>query len=347
MPENGFIDESNYCSDWLKTRWTWPAYKSDAFYKRLQAEKLTLKKFQLFQMYVNAVRTGLIVDDKWTGSSVELNDVWLSRDFSVDEQIRVRFAELFEQISWVISDAQADAARALTKEETGEYVLNFIQETRTAGLSGDVVTVEPFADVSGIEGLRPVDQMDAWVPTLLNFSGPFVQAVTANKLPQVWVKSGARAVYYPGRKLIVVPGLTGKHFPHIVHAACHFFETIGVVSDAVTMMRNSHAYPGTLHMIRGGLYALRGPWVDQYDGAVLGHNVETMEKWYHEGREFSAGEIASLFDDKHTEYFAMAAQRIARGDLIDIADMWSRHPAQLLTYMCIAAGNMMENPYAV
>lgn len=343
----GWIDETGTNADWMRLKWQFPPYKSKAFIDELEEIGMSLEQFKTLSVYAAAVRSGLIVDDEWTGREFKLGNPFIDTGYTLEEQFSLRIAELFHVISAELSRAQADAARALTKLETGEYLLNFLRDLATDTVILNEIEIDPAADISGLDGIVSVNQQEAWGSVLLNYSASFISAAVEHRFPQIWVKRGARAVYYPKRRLIVVPGVYNTHFSLLAHATAHYLETLGHIAGITSILRNQYAYSGTLHMVRNGLFALRGPWVDPMDGAVRGHANDTMEGWYSEGREFSNGEINSLFDDKHTEYFAMIAQRVASGDPMVLADVWSKHPAQLLLYMTIAAGNFMEQPNAV
>lgn len=344
---NGLIDLQNSSSDWLKNRWTWPEYKSKEFYKRLEAEGVTLREFQTWQTYISAVRDGLIIDDEWTGIRVDWGNQWMIDEFDLETQLVFRTEQLFENILQALAEAQAFANRALTKEETGIYLLNIIAQNTAEAVDSSRITVVPAEDVTGIDGLESVDQGDAWASVLLGYSAGLVNRIVENKLPQIWVKKGARAVYIEKRNLIIVPGVEGQFYPLLAHAAAHYIESLGKNLEAAEIARNSAAMPGTLHMIRPGLYALRGPWLDQQDGALRGYKAGVIEKWYDERKLFSEEEIFSTFTGKPTEFLSMTAQRIARADSIEIASIWTRMPMQLLTFMAVSRGNFMEKPDGV
>lgn len=59
------IDESPLNRDWTKSEWTRPAYKTDAFFKSIADDKLSLTEFKQSAMYLRAVRDGAIVNDRW------------------------------------------------------------------------------------------------------------------------------------------------------------------------------------------------------------------------------------------------------------------------------------------
>lgn len=343
----GLIDFPNNSADWLKDQWTWPEYKSKAFYDRLETAGVKLREFQTWQIYIGAVRDGLIIDDEWSGIRADWNNQWLDDEFDLETQLAFRSDHIFESIGQILAEAQAEANRALTQEETGAYLLDFIYQNTAESVDSANINITPAADITGIEGLETVNQLDAWASVLLGYSAGLVDRILEEKLPQIWVKKGARAVYYPQRKLIVVPGVEGGHYPLLAHAAAHYIEGIGHNLFATELTRNTNVIPGTLHMIRPGLFSLRGPWLDQQDGALRGHDTEQLQKWYEERRSFSEDEIFKLFSGKPTEFLSMMAQRIARGDEVEMANVWVRTPAQLLTFLAIARGNFMEAPDVV
>lgn len=341
------LDNSEMNSDWPRAKWTWPKYKSKAFYDKLEKEGLTIKRFQGLQMYIQAVRNGLIIDDEWTGIQQDWSSQWMVNDFVLSDQVVFRSEHIFGEINWSLSNAQAEANRALTVEETGQYLIDYLNTNTTGGVGSDKVKVSIAADISGIQGLEKANQIDAWASILLLYSERMVRRITSAPLPQIWIKRGARAVYYPKRNLIVTPGVSGANYPLMVHAASHYVETLGLNMFVIEQVRNAFAIPGTLHMVRRGLYSLRGPWLDQQDGVLRGYDTEQLEQWYMDRKAFTSSEIESRFVGKPTEYFAMMAQRVANGDEIEIANLWSKHPAQLLLYVAIIRGNFMEAPDAI
>ena len=62
------IDYYDLNTDWIKTKWSLPAYKSKAFFDYLEATKNTLDRFKKQQVYLAATESGLIVDDEWTNN---------------------------------------------------------------------------------------------------------------------------------------------------------------------------------------------------------------------------------------------------------------------------------------
>lgn len=339
------IDNSDRNGDWMRASWDLSPYMSAAFMEEIEQAGVSIDEFRNMPMYIMAVQRGMIVDDEWTGAMFDISYPWLVADVDVATQFRYRIESIFQALNEELSSAQADAGRALSKRETGEYLLNRISELSTESVFIDEI-VTNMADVSGFDSLKATDQQEAWGQILLNYSGLFVRRILSIRLPQIWIKPGARATYYPNRNVIITPGLYGNHFNQLAHVAAHYIETIDKIGEVVSHVRNSFATPGTLHMIRNGLYALRGPWVDPFDGAIRGHDA-SISDWYDNQREFSFGEISAMFNDHHTEYFAMIAERVARGNPLEIADVWSRHPVQLLTYMAISAGHFMDEPHDI
>lgn len=343
----GEIDTYDANVDWLHTGWDdWPPYRSAKFYKRIEEEEIDLDTFKLWPIYLDAVSNGLIVDDEWTGAEVYWGEWWLRDDLKIATQIDYRLLHLREEVIGILADAQSEARRALTAAETGAHLLDFMHNRSLDSMEEDALKIS-HANVGGIEGLVPVDQASTWFGVLSNYSARLFRHIQEKEiaLPQIWQKRGARAVYYPRRRLIVVPAITTLTTSQVAHAAAHFIETLGVNGEAIDTQRNRTAFPSMpLHMIRHGLYALRGPWVDQHDGALRGHDPEKLEDWYLNQREFSAGEIRNIFSGRPTEFMAMMAQRVARADPVEIADVWARVPDQLLFYISLSDGNYLEEP---
>ena len=63
------VDADPRNADWVRFRWAFSAYKSKAFERELEAQGLTLARFKRMPVYAEAVRRGLIKDDKWVGRS--------------------------------------------------------------------------------------------------------------------------------------------------------------------------------------------------------------------------------------------------------------------------------------
>jgi hypothetical protein len=59
------IDDNIFNADWVKYTWDLPPYKSNEF-NRLG---IVLSDFRKLPIYLFAVESGLIVNDKWIGSS--------------------------------------------------------------------------------------------------------------------------------------------------------------------------------------------------------------------------------------------------------------------------------------
>jgi hypothetical protein len=336
----GEIDYYEAGADWLKTRWSLPPYRTSAFFSEIEETGLTLAMFQKRQMYLSAVRTGLIVDDKWTGRVIEWGDPWL-RDMDFQAQMDLRFEHARGEMIGRLADAQGEANRALTKGETGLYLIDYLDDIAVSSVDESDINVGQ-ADTSGIEDLRPTEQGPAWFAVMSVYSSFMSMHLAELELPQIWEKKGARAVYYPERNLIVVPTISPSTVPQLVHAGAHYIETLGRNLEAVDMARNALAMPGTLHMIRPGLYSLRGPWIDQHDGALRGYDQEWLTDKYENRRIFTRKEISRFFTGRPTEYLAMMAQRVARRDPVEIATLWSRVPDQILLYVTLAKGNYME-----
>ncbi len=337
----GEIDYYEENADWLHMGWTLPPYRTPKFFAALGDMGLTLAEFQEYQMYLEAVRSGLIVDEEWTGQFVEWDEPWLRVGVDLEAQMTVRFGRVQAEIIGRLADAQGEAKRALTQEETGLYLLDFLDDTTVSMVDLSFINVGQ-ADTDGIDGLQRVEQDSAWSAAMVGYSSFFSMHVAKLELPQIWQKPGARAVYYPKRNLIVVPHISVSSGPQLAHAAAHYFETLGRNAEAIVTARNALALPGALHMVRPGLYALRGPWLDQHDGVLRGHDSEWLAKQYTDRRFFTSKEISHLFTGRPTEYLAMMAQRVIRRDPVEIATLWSRIPDQLLLYVTLASGNYME-----
>lgn len=331
-------------ADWLRHGWTWPPYKSRTFYNRLEKRGMTLDEFKLLQIYQTAVRDAKIIDDEWTGLDIDWSQPWLRAELDLETQIEFRKGHIREELIGVLADAQEEARRALTKYETGRYLLDYIFDHTLDGMGDKQLKLSP-SDISGIDGLQKTNQAEAWFSVLQHYSVYLFRHITGGgiALPQIWAKPRARAVYYPKRRLIVTPPLTARSLPQLSHAAAHFIETLDTHGEAIDIQRARMALPdSTLHLIRPGLYALRGPWLDQHDGALREHDLEKLEQWYLDRREFTEGEIRTKFSGRPTEFLAMMAQRVARQDPIEIADAWTRVPDQLLFYMSLSDGNYLE-----
>ena len=336
-----FIDWYDENADWLRTKWKLAPYKSEKFFKQLQDRAMTLMAFKTTQAYLSALESRLIVDDEWTGNEINWGPQSLRKGIELETQIDSRMEHVRDTITDNIADAQAEAGRTLTKEEIGLYVINYFDMSSTDGMDEQQIKIGD-ADVSGMEGLIQQDQGRMWFTALKGYTPNANQTILKNELPQIWVKPGARAVYYPKRNLIVVPHISIRTQPQLTHAAAHYVETLGENSHAIEIVRNNLAYGGTLHLIRPGLFALRGPWVDPFDGALRGHTYVWLEKQYEERREFTKGEINNLFTGQHTEFFASMAQRFTRRDPVEIATVWTNAPEQILLYFTVAAGNYLE-----
>ncbi len=338
----GDIDYYEDNADWLHLEWSFAPYKSEEFYKQLKDLGATIDEFKRWQVYLHSVRIGLIVDDEWTGKTVDLHEPWLRDGVELATQMDVRAERVRMEIISRLADAQGEAGRTLTQEETGLYLLDYLDDKTVDMLDGRWINVGD-ADTSGIDELQKVAQDSAWFAVLSGYSSFVAHHIAKIELPQIWMKPGARAVYYPKRNLIVVPNISLSSFPQVAHAAAHFIETLGRNQEAATIARNRLALPGTLHMIRPGLYGLRGPWLDQHDGALRGHDVEWLAEQYTSRRMFTAKEISYFFQKRPTEYLAMMAQRVIRRDPVELAAVWTRNPEQLLFYVSLASGNFLES----
>lgn len=338
--EDNFIDWYDENADWLRTKWKFAPYKSEKFFKQLQDVTMTLAAFKTTQMYFNAINNGLIVDDEWTGIENNWRDVSLLDGVDIKTQIGFRMEHIRDLIINNISDAQAEAGRALTKEEIGLYIIEYFDLSTTTSIDAERIEIGD-ADVSGMQ-LIPQNQRQLWFLALRGYSSYAVDIILENKLPQIWAKQGARAVYYPKRNLIVVPHVSIRTQPQVSHAVAHYIETLGQNGHAIEIVRNNLAYGGTLHLIRQGLFALRGPWIDPFDGALYGHTNVWFEKQYQEGKEFTKDEINKLFTGQQTEFFATIAQRFIKKDPVEIATVWTNAPEQILLYFSVAAGNFFE-----
>lgn len=62
-----FVDEFEANANWVKQSWELPDYKSDDFMELLKVCDLTLEEFSRLEVYRNAVRSGLIVNNEWVG----------------------------------------------------------------------------------------------------------------------------------------------------------------------------------------------------------------------------------------------------------------------------------------
>jgi len=336
----GEIDYYEANADWLHTKWTWPPYGTAKFQDSIALQEISIEKFKKLPAYLEAVKSGLIVSDEWTGVEVDWSEPWI-RGVDLEFQMRIRMDRQAEEIIGVLADAQGEANRILTQEETGLYLVEYIERNLADTVEEDGINVEP-ADVSGIDGLVRLDQGEVWSAVLMNYSSFMTMKLAQVRLPEIWQKPGARAVYYPERNLIVVPNVSTSSLPQVSHAASHFIETLGKNLDAADLSRNSLALPGTLHLVRPGLYSLRGPWIDQHDGVLRGYNKEWLEEQYVQRKYFTEKEIRRMFKGRPSEYLAMIAQRVSRKDPVELATQWSRNPEQLLFYLTLVSGNYME-----
>ncbi len=330
-------DENN---DWIKAGWTLPPYRSEVFNKYLEDSGTTIQEFKRMPVYAMAVSNGMIVDDEWVGRH-NWSVPYYNDDLDLETQLDIRIDKLRDEYVAIAADAQNEANRSLTQEEAGAFLLEFIRSHQTYGVDADDIVIEK-ADTAGIDGLSRADSVGLWAGALGVYSDPIVKYARLQALPEVWIKPGARATYYPKRNLVVVPHMSRQSFPQFVHAATHVIEQWGKNLEAVDTVRNRLALPGTLHMIRPGLFALRGPWLDQHDGALRGYDRAWLEQQYDARRSFTRNEIAHLFRGRPSEFLAMAAQRIARQDPLEIANQWARVPGQLLLFLAVSDGSFVE-----
>jgi hypothetical protein len=335
------LDSYQGNADWIQAMWNLPDYKSNSFYDHIQSAGMTLQGFKKTRAYQLAVSNGLIVDDEWTGMFINWGEQGLLQDLELPLQVEYRILHLREAILEHLADMQALAGRALSKEETGKVLLVFADEKRSQFIDHSWINIG-MADVAGIDDLVRIDQIDAWTDAFHFMSEYAWRQVAKHRLPQIWQKAGARATWYPNRNLIVVPSQSPLNRPQLVHACTHWLEMVDQVLPAVEHTRDKLVLPGTLHMIRNGLWGLRGPWLDQHDGALRQYDAEWLQKQYEIRREFSRAEIAHLFSGRPTEILAMMGQRFARADPIDISSVWARTPDQLLLYLSVMQGNFFE-----
>jgi hypothetical protein len=61
------VDADQRNADWIRFRWPFPAYKSKAFNRELEAQGITLAQFKRMPVYAEAVARGLIKKDEWVG----------------------------------------------------------------------------------------------------------------------------------------------------------------------------------------------------------------------------------------------------------------------------------------
>jgi hypothetical protein len=66
------IDEDLFNSDWLRSKWNLPPYKSKEFMNRLNRTKESLDQFRQLPVYKWAVINGLIKNDEWVGNINEM-----------------------------------------------------------------------------------------------------------------------------------------------------------------------------------------------------------------------------------------------------------------------------------
>jgi hypothetical protein len=327
-------------SDWLKSVWPLPPYGSKAFLEQLEESGTTIAQFKRMPVYTMAVANGVIVDDKWVGWH-DWGVPYYNDDVDLETQLDIRIGKLRDEFVAIAADAQNEANRSPTQEEAGAFLLEFIRSHQTAGIDADDIVIDK-ADTAGIDGLTRANSVNLWAGALGIYSDPLVKYARLQTLPEVWIKAGARATYYPKRNLVVVPHMSQQSFPQFVHAAAHVIERWGRNLDAIDTVRNRLALPGTLHMIRPDLFALRGPWLDQHDGALRGYDLAWLEQQYDARRSFTRKEIAHLFKGRPSEFLAMAAQRVARQDTIEIANLWARVPEQLLLFLAVSGGSFVE-----
>jgi hypothetical protein len=217
------------------------------------------------------------------------------------------------------------------------YISQYINDSTISMMdSADIIVGD--ADIGGIEGIMQLDQGLAWFTALSAYSSNMVDVLIGMGLPQIWSKRGARSTYYKDRNLIIIPELTRNGAQLLAHAVAHYVEHIGENLKAVEYVRNGMAFPGKLVMIRDGLYALDGPWLDMFDG-VLRHDTGRLESLYIQGYEFSEQEINKMFTGMPTEFFPMMAQRVIRRDPVELSALWARVKKQLLLYLTVSDGN--------
>ena len=335
------IDTYQENADWLQARWYLPPYKTGEFFEHIESAGMTLDGFKRTRVYQEAVSKGLIVEDEWTGLYFRWGDQSFLDGLSLDAQVEYRTLHLREELLEHFADMQDKAGRGLTSEETGNVILVFASRKRSTHVDQGWINTA-MANVAGIDGLVRIDQTDAWVDSFHFMSEFCWNQVAKLRLPQIWQKSDARAVWYPKRNLIVVPGQSRQNRPQLVHACTHWLEMQWSNLNAVEYVRNKLTLPGELHLIRDSLFGLRGSWLDQHDGALRGYDNDWLYEQYLNDREFSSAEIARMFSGRPTEFLAMIGQRFARADPIDIASVWSRAPDQLLLYLSIMQGNYIE-----
>lgn len=335
------MDDYQANADWVQAIWSLPDYKSSAFYEHIQSAGMSLEGFKKTRVYQLAVANGLIADDEWTGLYINWGNQGLLENFDVGLQVEYRVLHLREELLEHLADMQARAGRALSSEETGQAILVYANGKRTQFVDHKWVNVGP-ADITDFEGLVRIDQTDAWIDAFHFLSEFAWREVAKQTLPQIWQKVGARATWYRKKNLIVVPMQSRKNRPQLAHACTHWLETLGQTLHSVEHVRDKLVLPGTLHLIRDGLWGLRGPWLDQHDGALRMYDDEWLAEQYEKRREFSRAEISRLFSGRPTEFLAMMGQRFARADPIDISSVWARAPDQLLLYLSVLQGNYFE-----
>lgn len=67
-----YIDENLENSDWLKSKWNLPPYKSKEFMDVLNRDEGSLVQFRELPVYKWAVKNGLIKNDEWVGNINEM-----------------------------------------------------------------------------------------------------------------------------------------------------------------------------------------------------------------------------------------------------------------------------------
>ena len=341
----GSADCTNFAANWIKPIWPHdtPAYKTKEFDAWLESQGMTMDEFKQRDSYRKATWSGLIMNDEWTGIREWLGG-GTGKEFTFEQQVEIRLNRIRQTIQNDIITAQTLTGRALTKKELGQRIKFAAQIDFTIASSSIRVGS---ADVTGMSGLEDVDSESVWAMVLTRLNGFFVDELLAIDLPVVKLdKSATTAAYFPERNLIVIPPSTTPGWePAVVHVLSHHVDRMGRSMEAISMVRNRLVSTGPLHRIRPGLYALRGPWLDPYDGVIHGAEEGWLEQQYENKVVFTPEDAQRLFPGGHTEFYSMAAERFARSDDIEIAEMYTRCPEQVYMYMSVSAGHYIFSGY--
>lgn len=312
VPDLGTEPEN---AEWLRTKWTVPPYRSKEFGEWMNERGITLEVFQTWPMYNNALRSGLIKEERWTGKEVKWYRTGLRPGVKFEEQVERRIADALGEVASLVKERSESLRRQLRRDEVGAIVIETASQYNDEPVLPRLTFAKP--DTNGLKNVSKVNNKDHEA-ALGTVGWILIKAMSKEEFPPLHYANVREPEYLPERRLILTP--TKSDLSTLRWAVQLYVDTLGKNMDAAKLVRRQMALPHQPRRITPAIMAYPGPWIDWYDGAV---------------KETS-------YDKEATLLTASIAKRTVPTRKYEIGLAYELAPNQVGLYMAMVRGQFIE-----